>query len=179
LTLAQSDSDLYQAIENLTAMIQQTRDEARRIYANLRPAMLDDLGVIAAIGWFTRQFQEIYSGVRIEKQIQLDEDDIPESLKIVVFRIIQEAFHNIAKYSKADLVRFSLLGKGGSIELHITDNGVGFDVHSAYRSRDDKRGLGLTGMRERVQLSGGVFAIESVPGSGTTLRASWDRSKLI
>jgi PAS domain S-box-containing protein len=178
LTLAQSGTDPYKALESLVAMVQQTRDEARRIYANLRPSMLDDLGVIATIGWFTRQFQEIYSCVRIEKQIQVDEDDIPESLKIVVFRIIQEAFHNIAKYSKADSVHISLSEKDGSIRLRITDNGVGFDVHSC-KMRDDKGGLGLTSMRERVQLSGGVFVLESVTGGGTTVRASWDRSKLI
>jgi signal transduction histidine kinase len=179
LELAQSGTVLYDALESLAAMVQQTRDEARRIYANLRPLMLDDLGVIATIGWFTRQFEEIYSDVSVEKRIHVDEEDIPESLKIVVFRIIQEAFHNIAKYSKADLVRVTLSGKDGLMELTIADNGVGFDVRSAFKIRDGKGGLGLTGMRERVQLSGGTFSIKSAAGEGTAIHALWNHSKVI
>jgi PAS domain S-box-containing protein len=178
LALDQSDVKFSEAVENLTAMVQQARDEARRIYANLRPSMLDDLGVIATIGWFCRQFQEIYGRIRIEQQIQVEEGDIPESLKIVIFRIMQEAFHNIAKYSKADRAHVSLSGENGLIALSIVDNGVGFDVRSAYKSRDDKGGLGLTSMRERVQLSGGVFAIESTIGGGTAVQASWNKSNL-
>jgi signal transduction histidine kinase len=108
----------------------------------------------------------------------VEEGDIPESLKIVIFRIMQEAFHNIAKYSKADRVHVSLSGENGLISLIIADNGVGFDVRSAYKSRDDKGGLGLTSMRERVQLSGGVFAIESTIGGGTAVQASWNKSNL-
>jgi signal transduction histidine kinase/HAMP domain-containing protein len=179
LALAQSGASCSEAIESLSAMVQQTRDEARRIYANLRPSMLDDLGVIATIGWFTRQFQEIYSGIHIEKQIQTEEEAIPEPLKIVIFRIIQEAFHNVAKYSKADMVRVSLSGENGSIGLIIADNGVGLDARSDYKIRGDKGGLGLTSMRERVQLSGGTFAIESALGEGTTIRASWGRSRAV
>jgi PAS domain S-box-containing protein len=178
LALDQNDVKFSEAVENLAAMVQQARDEARRIYANLRPSMLDDLGVIATIGWFCRQFQEIYGGVRIEQQIQVEEGDIPESLKIVIFRIMQEAFHNIAKYSKADRAHVSLSGENGLIALIIADNGVGFDVRSAYKSRDDKGGLGLTSMRERVQLSGGIFAIESTLGGGTVVQASWNKSSL-
>jgi PAS domain S-box-containing protein len=176
---ARSSANLTELLESLNATVQQAKDEARRIYANLRPSMLDDLGVIPTIEWFTRQFQEIYSGVRVEKQIRLEEEDIPEPLKIVIFRVMQESFHNISKYSKADRVSISLAEEEGSISLIIADNGVGFDVPSAYSMRGGKGGLGLTSMKERVELSGGVFAIESIIGTGTTVRASWNKSILI
>jgi PAS domain S-box-containing protein len=176
---ARSSANLTELLESLNATVQEAKDEARRIYANLRPSMLDDLGVIPTIEWFTRQFQEIYSGVRIEKQIRLAEEDIPESLKIVIFRVMQESFHNISKYSKADRVSISLMEEEDSISLIIADNGVGFDVSSAYSMRGDKGGLGLTSMKERVELSGGVFTIESVIGTGTTVLASWDKGILI
>jgi PAS domain S-box-containing protein len=162
-----------ECIEGLIAATGRTIEEARRIYANLRPAMLDDLGLLPTLRWLCREFEALHHGVRIEEHIEVEEEDIPESLKIVVFRVVQESFHNIAKYSKADLVRVSLSGENGLIGLLIADNGVGFDVHSAYKVRDEKGGLGLTSMRERVEISGGAFTIESAPGSGARIRASW------
>ncbi len=83
-------------------------EEARRIYTGLRPSMLDDLGIIATIGWFCREFQKTYAGICIEQEIDIDEEDIPEPLKIVIFRIVQEALNNIARHSKAELVSLSL-----------------------------------------------------------------------
>jgi signal transduction histidine kinase len=174
--MRQGDALAPESIGNMVQMMQRTIEEARRIYMDLRPAMLDDLGILATIGWFTRIRQEIYPHIRIDKQIDVAEEDIPESLKIVIFRVIQEAFHNIVKYSKADLVRLYLLKKDGSLELIISDNGVGFDLLSVSAGRDSKGGLGLTSMRERVELSRGTFSIESLMGEGTTIQAEWSES---
>ena len=88
-------------------------------------------------------------------------------LKAVIFRILQEALNNIAKHSKASLVSLSLKKKDDRVELKIEDNGTGFDLESI------KKGLGLGSMRERAELSGGSFDIESVKGKGTLIRASW------
>ena len=76
-------------------------------------------------------------------------------LKIVIFRVTQEGMNNIAKHSKADLVRLSLRRMDGRIELVIEDNGQGFDLKKVLGSESTKRGLGLTSMRERTELSGG------------------------
>jgi PAS domain S-box-containing protein len=160
-------------LEKLVSMTQQAIAEARRMMSDLRPSMIDDLGILPTIRWFTRQFQETYKHIRIEKTIEADEDNIPDSIKIVIFRILQESLHNIAKYSKADLVKVSLLKMNDSIELTIEDNGVGFDVYAVSRRRDSRGGLGLTSMRERAELSGGDFSIKSIIRSGTTIRASW------
>jgi signal transduction histidine kinase len=86
---------------------------------------------------------------------------------------MQEALNNIAKHSKADLVHLSLQKTDGTIELAIQDNGQGFNLMEVLSVEGSKRGLGLTSMRERTELSGGTFVIESTAGKGTTIRAEW------
>jgi signal transduction histidine kinase len=115
----------------------------------------------------------LYPHIRVEKQIDVTEDDIPDSLKTVIYRISQEALNNIAKHSKADLVTLVLQKAGGPIELVIQDNGQGFNVEEAFSKGSYKRGLGLSSMRERAELSGGSFDIESIRERGTTIRVSW------
>ena len=163
-------SESFQA---LIPIVQQSVEESRRIQANLRPSMLDDLGILATIEWHCREFQKMYSHIRIEKRIDLTEDKIPDDLKIVIYRISQEALNNIAKHSGADLVTLSLKKAGEPIELVIQDNGQGFNVEEILSEESYKRGLGLSSMRERAELSGGSFNIESISGKGTTIRVSW------
>ena len=159
-------------ITDAVSIVDRTIEDARRIYMDLRPSMLDHLGIIPTIGWYTRQFRKIYSGVRIETEIRAEEEDIPEPIKIVVFRIMQEALNNIAKYSEATLVKLVFRVTGRAIELSIADNGKGFHVGSVSRGKDST-GLGLTGMKERAENSGGIFEIESATGAGTTIRVVW------
>jgi signal transduction histidine kinase len=140
---------------------------------DLRPSILDDLGLMQTIGWLCRQFQSIYSAIDVECVIGVQEGDVPEPLKIVVFRIMQEALNNIAKYSKADRVALSLRKRDNILELVIRDNGVGFDLEAACRGRIGNGGMGLTSMRERAEFSGGVFRIDSAVGRGTLIRVSW------
>ena len=126
-----------------------------------------------AIGWFCREFQATYSGIRIEQQIGVQEGEISPPLKIVIFRIMQEALNNIAKHSRADLVNLSLRKNNGMIEIRVQDNGQGFDVNKALSLEKSKRGLGLTSMEERAKVSGGSFMLESKEEAGTVIRASW------
>jgi len=98
---------------------------------------------------------------------------VPHSLKTVIYRISQEALNNIAKHSKADLVTLSLRKTDGPIELTVQDNGQGFDVEEIFSMESYKKGLGFGSMRERTELSGGSFTIESIQGKGTTIHASW------
>jgi len=87
--------------------------------------------------------------------------------------VTQEAMNNIAKHSKADLIHLSLRRREDKIELFIKDNGMGFDLEEIFSPERSQGGLGLSSMRERTELSGGTFAIESTPGKGTTVLASW------
>ncbi len=164
---------IRQPLEATIAMVQNGIEEVRRIQMALRPPTLDDLGVLATISWLCREFQTIYSGIRIEQRIDLQEDDVPEPLKTVIYRVMQEALNNIAKHSKADLVRLSLRKANGTTKLKIEDNGLGFDLEDVLSAESSKRGLGLSSMKERIELSGGFFAIESATGAGTIIRASW------
>jgi PAS domain S-box-containing protein len=155
------------SLESIISLAQNGIEESRRIQMDLRPSILDDLGILATIGWFTREFQKVYSQISVEKETNIEEKDVPNPLKIVIFRIIQEAMNNISKHSRATLIQLSLGKRGDKIELMIEDNGMGFDLETS------KRGLGLTSMRERTELSGGAFVIESTPGKGTIIHASW------
>jgi len=161
------------SLETLIPMLQQGIEEARRIGMDLRPSILDDLGILATLGWFCREFQKIYSGISIEKQVDIQENDVPDPLKTTIYRILQEAMHNIAKHSNADRVSINLNRSGERIELLIRDNGRGFNSEETLSNENSRKGLGLTSMRERTELSSGHFTIESSKGHGTTIRASW------
>lgn len=167
-------SNVEECLNGVLQVIQESIEECRRIQQDLRPSILDDLGLLATLSWFCRRYQAIYTGINVELDHALEESDIPGPLKIVIFRVMQEGMNNIAKHSKATLARLAMRKTDGRIELHLEDNGQGFDVKQAQGAG---RGLGLTSMKERVELSGGSFAIESAAGKGTTLRASWPIEK--
>lgn len=160
-------------LERLKSQVQGLIEESRRIQMALRPSILDDLGIVAALGWFTREFQKTYSHMGATKEIHVEEQDIPNRVKTPIFRITQEAFHNAVKHSKAKSIKLSLVKKGGSLRLEIQDNGIGVGSEILQSKEDRGRGLGLLSMEERASLSGGVFAIHSEVDKGTTIRVSW------
>lgn len=166
---------IMEPLKSILPIIQECMDECRRLQMDLRPPMLDDLGILATLSWFCRRFQTIFPGIRIEQKIDIKEDEVPDSLKTVIFRITQEALNNAAKHSKANLLSLSLNGESKNIELVITDNGAGFDVEGMLAKERSRRGLGLENMKERAVLSGGSFTIQSAQGQGTVIRASWAR----
>ena len=160
-------------LEAVIPIIQESVREIRRIQTNLRPAILDDLGILAAISWFCREYEATYPGIHIEKKIDMQEDEVPEPLKMVIYRILQEALNNISKHSGAGLVHLFFRKTNGKMEMDIQDNGQGFDLQNAFSEETPLRGLGLASMRERAEHSGGSFSIESMKGKGTHIRASW------
>jgi len=162
-----------ESLEAIIPMVKESVEEVRRIQMDLRPSTLDDLGILATLGWFCREYQKIYSRIRVQKEIDLQESEVSTPLKTVIYRVMQEALNNIAKHSKADLVYLSLRKKENKIELTIKDTGMGFDLEEILSPERSKRGLGLNSMRERTELSGGTFVIESTAGKGTTIRAEW------
>ncbi len=156
-----------ESLQDLGSKVTEIINEVRRIMADLRPSILDDLGIIPAINWFCREYQKTYSHISVESQIGIVEPDVADSLKTPIFRICQEAMNNVAKYSQATLVHLSLQKEEGKIRLAIQDNGKGFNLDTA------KSRMGLSTMRERAQLSGGAFNLESALGKGTAIRVSW------
>lgn len=174
-TTDRTDSDsVYQILERTIPHIQKTIEEVRAIYTGLRPSMLDDLGILATIRWFCREFRNTYPKFHVDLEIELEEDVIPENLKIVVFRIMQEALNNIAKHSQAETASVLLVDHGDFFRLSVRDNGKGFDLETAADREIDTKGMGLASMRERTELSGGSFSISSASGRGTCIEAEWD-----
>ncbi len=164
------------AIQQLINVTENTIQEARRIMSDLRPSMLDDLGILKTLDWFCREFQQLHPGIHIERAIEIAEDEIPDPLKIIIFRLVQEALHNIAKHSRAEYVTLALGGSEEMITLVVEDNGDGFATQGAPWDESLRRGLGLTSMRERTELSGGRFTLESTVGEGTIVKAEWPKS---
>ncbi len=162
-----------QRLESAIRMVQGAVEEVRRIQKNLRPPTLDDLGLLATISWFCREFEGVYSGIRIDREIDLEEEHVPDPLKIVLYRVMQEALNNVAKHSRTRAVRLALRKNAGRIEIEIRDKGVGFDPKEVFSRKESERGLGLFSMKERTELSEGRFSIEAAKEVGTTILASW------
>jgi PAS domain S-box-containing protein len=161
------------SLEAIIPMVRESVEEVRKIQMDLHPSTLDDLGILATLGWFCREYQRIYSHIRIEKEIGLQETEVSIPLRTVIYRLTQEALNNIAKHSKADLIHLSLRKREDRVEWVVKDNGIGFDLEEILSSERFRRGLGLNSMRERTELSGGTFEIETTLGAGTMIRASW------
>jgi PAS domain S-box-containing protein len=162
-----------ESLETVIPLTQKALEEVRRIVKDLRPSILDDLGILATIRWFRREFQNVCTGIRIETNIGIEESDIPMYLKTTIYRIMQEALNNVAKHSKANRVCLQLQKTKTGIHLTIQDNGRGFNIRQTMGIKTSLRGFGLASMRERAEMSGARFEIDSTVESGTIIRVSW------
>jgi signal transduction histidine kinase len=160
-----------EALQRSIPRIKEAAAEVRRVSTELRPTMLDDLGILPTLSWFFREFEATSGGVRIDRKISVAERDVPAPLHITLYRILQEAVHNVVKHSGADRVSVQLERIGNELHLRIEDNGCGFDPQAACTGH--ARGLGLLSMKERASFSGGIYRLRSAPGQGTCISVSW------
>ncbi|VVD89525.1 transmembrane sensor histidine kinase transcription regulator protein [Pandoraea eparura] len=144
-----------------------TLGEVRRISQALRPAMLDDLGLAAAIDQLAREFGS-HAGLPVEMQVEGDAPVLDDNIKTMLYRIAQEALTNIERHAHASRVSILLRFKPDGIHLSIADDGRGFDVTDVHHN--PSHGIGLRNMRERLDAVGGVLGIQSWPGL-TTINA--------
>jgi signal transduction histidine kinase len=151
--------------------VQETVDLTRSIAMNLRPSMLDDLGVVSTVRWFCREFTEVYRGIRVHTDLDLDDDLVPAALGTPIFRTLQEGLNNVANHAKAKAVFVSLRSDSHNLTLEIRDDGVGFDPKS--HAARQNLGRGLSGMRERASETGGTFTLQSSRRVGTSIRVDW------
>jgi two-component system sensor histidine kinase NreB len=149
-------------IDNLRQLASQTIEELRRLAMDLRPAALDSLGIEAALRWYARQCSE-RTGVEILFSESDYPDRLPSHLELILYRIAQEGINNAIRHGKATQIQLGLEVDAAAIRLTINDNGTGFHQSERYS------GLGLVGIRERVELLKGHFTMNSSPGSGTSL----------
>jgi signal transduction histidine kinase len=146
------------------ALLDSTVAAARRISADLRPLMLDDLGLAAACEWLAQNFQQ-HTGIPCELVLGAGDLDLPDPYATAVFRVMQESLTNIAKHAGATQVEATLERDGSTVVLTVRDNGRGF-TPSAPRKQGS---YGLVGLRERAYLLGGEIRIDSAPGRGTVV----------
>ncbi|WP_422932143.1 PAS domain-containing protein [Singulisphaera sp. PoT] len=144
--------------------------ESHNLAIELRPTALDDIGLIPALSTYVRQWSEL-SGVLAGFRSQgLSEARLPSALESTIYRLVQEALHNVAKHAGCDRVDVVMMRRGGVLTVVIDDDGRGFDPESIVGNYD-RRNLGLLGMRERIGLVGGTLTVESGEGKGTFVRA--------
>jgi signal transduction histidine kinase len=160
---ASAPDEASRALADLRDLVVATLQEVRRLAVQLRPAALDDFGLVAALERLVQTFAEA-SGVRVELEAQIGETRLPAEVETTLYRIVQEALTNVVKHAGAANVSILLVRREGGVTLVIEDDGRGFAVGE---TRAD--GLGLAGMRERVALHDGRLTIESAAGAGTTL----------
>jgi len=144
-------------------------ESLRKIIWNLRPSILDDLGLVPAIRWYARTNLE-ESGVQVEVGRGNEAMRLAPHLETMLFRILQEAVSNILRHANATKVFINLQPQDSHIMLEVKDNGRGFDVEKTTGEAVTRKQLGLLGMQERVALVNGAVRVESTPGGGTTLR---------
>lgn len=160
-----STSPAHAMLESALALCADTLEDTRELSRLLRPPILDDLGLEAALRWLARSVGE---GAALD--IVLDLQPLPPldgDLQALVFRVAQEALNNAAKHSGAREVLVRLVARGGLLQLHVADDGRGCDPDVVLASG----GSGLGGMRERPRLYDGRLELVSAPGEGTRLRA--------
>ncbi len=174
-----SSGQAAQTLAGLGPTVKSALTELRRISMNLRPSTLDDLGILATLSWYFREFESACPELRLQREVSVAEADVPDLLKITIFRIVQEATGNALKHAKAARVRVSLQSQEGALMLRIEDNGQGFNPEQGLSQHEFGSGLGLQSMRERAELSGADYALTAAPGQGTRIEVLWPMPGLI
>jgi two-component system sensor histidine kinase UhpB len=171
LERAKSAGEIRGQINELRELTAETLEAVRRLAVELRPATLDDLGLVAALEAYTEAYAaRIPLPLEFSAQGFDDQDDrLQPQLELVLYRVVQEALTNVAKHAGAQRVRVALRRGSHEVVAAVADDGLGFDVEDVMRSRE--RGLGLFGMQERLALVQGQLSIESSPGRGTRIEA--------
>jgi signal transduction histidine kinase len=157
------------SLEKVVEHLNETIQEVRRISASLRPAMIDDLGLLSTIEWFCRHSGQLYADTCIQTRFEIAEYEVPQSSKIVVYRVLQEAVNNALKHSGAELVSVRLTKTTNQIHLCVEDDGCGFEPNRTPIDGDSLSGFGLESMHDRAAMAGGRLSIDSHPGQGTTI----------
>jgi len=161
------DEPVKRKLKSLTDMLDGTVKTVRRISSELRPSVLDDLGLVAAMEWHLREFER-RAGIKTVFQEPETELETNETIKTGLFRIFQESLTNVARHAAATRVKVNLVAKDGNIILRIEDDGKGFNKLQVH----NKRTLGILGMKERTAMMGGTYDIDSNPGQGTIVVVS-------
>lgn len=168
LERAKNPAEAQQRVTELRELTARALEDVRRVSLDLRPTILDDLGLAPALEWRVDEFSRL-DDVSVDLSVTGLTRRLPADMELVLYRTGQEALSNIAKHADASEVHVRLWIEDNCVHLDIQDNGRGFDP--AEPVSDSGAGLGLLGMRERLGIIGGELHIDSTPGQGTVIRA--------
>lgn len=169
----QMDEFVTGRIETCVAKTQEMIDDIRRLSMALRPAIIDTGGLLLALNRLCQELRDMVPGLKVHWSSDTTESDIEDALKIHIFRIVQEALNNVIKHAQANSVWVRLERINDTLRLCVRDDGIGFDQ---VETDNWTRGLGLSSIRQRIQLHYGELEILSEPGLGTTISAQWKAS---
>jgi signal transduction histidine kinase len=154
----------------LRDLLDKATEDVRRIAHDLRPGALDDLGLLPVLRSACKQFGN-HARVKLNLEGVQKIARLPAVVETALYRILQEVLKNVARHARARQVTVCLRQQGDFVELAITDDGIGFEPDRRPLKRKRKSGLGLLGMRERLEMVGGTLTVKSAPGHGTTIQA--------
>jgi signal transduction histidine kinase len=161
-------ADLQTKIASTQQIVQKSVDIVHRFARDLRPTVLDDLGLIPALESYLRIFRED-TGIDVELSAFPGVERLDGGAKTALYRIVQEALSNVVRHAKASRVTVSIADRKRGICMDILDNGKGFQIDEIAAAKSGMH-LGLLGMRERVEMVGGTFRLKSTPGKQTAIR---------
>ena len=153
---------IEEKLREMTSLLDAAVQTIRKIASELRPSILDDLGIVAALEWQTREFEKRF-GTPVHFQSSISQLQIDPNIATGLFRLYQESLTNVARHAQASLVKAELKIEDSHITLTVNDNGKGFDLNAS----ETQKTLGLLGMKERVLMMSGNLHINSSPGKGT------------
>jgi signal transduction histidine kinase len=171
--LQRTDIESAQQLQECINIVNHTLQEIRQLSLDLRPSLLDDLGLVAALRWHV-DYHSRLSGLGAKFITNLSNIRLPSQLEITCYRIVQESFTNVVKHSQAANVQVELISQDNKIHLFVRDDGLGFDVDAVNLDVVWGKGLGLLGMKERIALVGGQIEINSLAARGTEIHAMFD-----
>src|ERR1051325_1327665 len=166
---ALNTTGLEQSIARTQQLVEHSVDIVHRFARELRPTVLDDLGLIPALHTFMKTFKE-ETGIRVSLSAFAELEQVNGDKRTMLYRVAQEALTTVARHARASQAEVRIQKLDGLISMKIKDNGKGFQEENVLRAKRGRR-LGLLGMRERLEMVGGIFTITSVPGKGTTVLA--------
>jgi signal transduction histidine kinase len=164
--LAKNQKAILEKSKLMLKLSDTTLESVQRISSELRPGLLDELGLAKAIEWQAQDFQS-RCGIKCSVSLDFDDRDLDRNLGTAVFRIFQEAITNVARHSHATRMSIKLREDAGDVLLTVADNGRGIEADEI----TSPKSLGLVGMRERAEAFGGTVEINGIPGKGTTINA--------
>ncbi|NTU75030.1 MAG: sensor histidine kinase [Anaerolineaceae bacterium] len=164
--MSNSSEEQKNKLDQVQILVSEIISQVRELSINLRPSLLDDLGILPTLTWHFDRF-EAKTGIHVTFEYQNLDRRFPPELEITVFRIVQEALTNVARYSKAAQADVRIAVSGSVMQVSISDQGCGFDASVLSKNQS----MGIEGMRERAYSIGGLLEIHSEPGKGTRIQA--------